>query len=191
MRAESVELSRVGRRRRRKKHHRLPPLIEPDRRISRIRLSEVVHRVAIETIGSSLCGRVSVAAHERYPAFLSPRTEPSPRPLLLWLHVDQVWPLRSRSVTSVHHYYRPLRLLRQPRGPHGFAACARCRALSPAAADLILYPNLSSEHSVPANPAVAMTGQTVVQASPASRRVCLGPVPWAFALPAGARLHRA
>jgi mRNA-degrading endonuclease toxin of MazEF toxin-antitoxin module len=164
-----------------------PPLVKPDRRFSRIRLSVVVHRTRCRDRplrGATQCPlpRASLSCRCYLPCG-SHRTVRR-----CAVHVDQVRSLRSSPVTGLHRYYEPLRLLPRPNGPHGFAACARCWASPPTGGDLIPCPNHPSGHSTPADPAAVMTGHRVVQASPVQHRVCFGPVLTAFAICGAARL---
>jgi hypothetical protein len=157
-----------------------PPLAEPDGRISRIRLSMAVHRTRYR--GRPLHGATQCPLKH---ADLSCRCYlpcGSHRTVLRFaVHFDQVRSLRSSPVTSLHRYYEPLRLLPRPYGPHGFTACARRWASPPTGGDLIPCPHHPSEHSAPADPAAVITRHCVVQASPVQHRVCLRPVPMAFA----------
>ena len=163
-----------------------PPLIEPDRRFSRIRLSEAVHRTRSRGRPLRSATQCSLEPASRFMRFYLP--EGSHRAAIASaVHVGQVRSLRSSPVTSLHRYYEPLRLLPRPNGPRGFAACARRWASPPAGGDLIPYPDHPSEHSTPADPAAVMTGHRVVQASPVRHRVCFGPALTAFALRGGAR----
>lgn len=61
--------------------------------------------------------------------------------------------------------------------------------MTPTSAELIPYRHHQHAHSVPADPAVTLTGPTVVEASPALRRVCQRPIRFAFANTPVARLH--
>ena len=164
-----------------------PPLVKPDRRFSRIRLSVVVHRNRYR--GRPLCIATQCSLKRPdlcYRCYLpegSHRTVPR-----FAVHLDQVRSLRSSPVTGLRRYYEPLRLLPRPNGPHGFAACARSWASPPTGGDLIPCPNHPSEHSTPADPAAVMTGQCVVQASPVLHGVCFGPALAAFAVCEAARL---
>jgi len=163
-----------------------PPLIEPDRRISRIRLSEAVHRTRCR--GCPLRGATQCPLKRADLGCRCYLPDGSHRTVLHFaVHVDQVRSLRSSPVTGLPRYYEPLRLLPRSHGPHGFAACARGWASPPAEGDLIPYPHHSSEHSTLADPAAVMTGQCVVQASPV-RGVCFGPALFAFAVCEAARL---
>jgi len=56
------------------------------------------------------------------------------------------------------------------------------RALTPAVADLISYTLHPRMHSMPADPAVVVTGVAVISSLSRLRRVCLPPVLAAFAL---------
>lgn len=163
------------------------PLIKPDRRFSRIRLSEAVHRR--RSRGRPL--RAATQCPLEQPSlgwrFVFPVKEPSPT-LCPAVHADQVRPLRSSPVTGLPRYYGPLRLLLRPAGPRGFAACARPWTPSPTGGDLIPYLHHPSEHSTPADPAAVMIGQRVVQASPVRHRVCFGPILAAFTVCGAARL---
>jgi hypothetical protein len=163
-----------------------PPLVKPDRRFSRIRLSVIVHRrrcrghplraaIQCSLKGSKLSRRCYLpeGSHRTIQPFA--------------VHTDQVRSLRSSPVTGLRRYYEPLRLLPRPNRPHGFAAWARCWASPPTGGDLIPCPHHPSEHSTPADPAAVMTGQCVVQASPGCPRVCFGPVLAAFAICGAAR----
>ena len=163
-----------------------PPLIKPDRRISRIRLSVVVHRTRYRgrpLRGATQCPLRRANLHCRcYLPRGSHRTV-----LRFAVHVDQVRSLRSSPVTGLRRYYEPLRLLPRPNGPNGFTACIRRWTSPPTGGDLIPYPHHPSEHSTPADPAAVMTGHRVVQASPVYHRVCFGPVLAAFAIRGAAR----
>jgi len=119
--------------------------------------------------------------------FVFPVKEPSPARRLA-VHFDQVRPLRSSPVTGLRRYYAPLRLLLRPDRPRRFTACARRRTLPSAGGDLIPYPYNPSGHSTLADPAAVMTGQWLVEVSPALRRVYLGPDLTAFAIRGAARL---
>ena len=163
-----------------------PPLVKPDRRFSRIRLSVVVPRRRYR--GHPLCIAAQCPLKRANLSCRCYLPKGSHRTVLRFaVHVDQVRPLRSSPVTGLHHYYEPLRLLPRPNGPHGFAACARCWASPPTGGDLIPCPDHPSEHSTPADPAAVMTGHRVVQASPVHHRVCFGPVLTAFAIRGAAR----
>ena len=164
-----------------------PPLIEPDRRFSRIRLSEAVHRTRCR--GHPLRGATQCPLRRTNLSCRCYLPEGSHRTVLRFaVHVDQVRSLRSSPVTGLHRYYEPLRLLPRPNGPHGFAACARCWASPPTERDLIPCPHHPSEHSTLADPAAVMSGQCVVQASPVRHGVCFGPALAAFAVCGAARL---
>ena len=165
-----------------------PPLIKPDRRISRIRLSEVVHRR--RSRGHPLRAATQCALKRANRSWRSYLPRGSHRLILRFaVHVDQVRSLRSSPVTGLRRYYAPLRLLLRPAWPRGFTACALGRVSPPAAGDLIPSPNNPSAHSAPADPAVVVTGQTAVEVAPAHRRVYLGPVLTAFAVSGAARLY--
>ena len=167
---------------------RSPPLVEPDRRFYRIRLSEVVHRSRyrghpLRTATQCPLKRAPLSRRCYLP-------QGSHRTVLRFaVHIDQVRPLRSSPVTGLHHYYEPLRLLPRPHGPYDFTACARSWTSPPTGGDLIPCSHHPSEHSTPADPAVVMTGQRVVQASPVCHRVCFGPVLAAFAIRGVARRY--
>ena len=172
-----------------------PPLIEPDRRFSRIRLSEAVHRTRFRAEALRGATQCPWEPASRSVRFYLP--EGSHRTALdSAVHVDQVRSLRSSPVTGLRRYYEPLRLLPRPNGPHGFTACARRWTSPPTGGDLIPCPLHPSEHSTPADPAAVMTGHRVVQASPVVHRVCFGPALAAFAIrgaarPAVFRVHEA
>ena len=164
-----------------------PPLVEPDGRISRIRLSRIVHRPHYRGRPLRGAAKSSLKRANLYCRCYLPRG--SHRTVLRFaVPIDQVRPLRSSPVTGLRRYYEPLRLLPRPDGPHGFTACARRWTPSPIEGDLIPYPDHPSEHSALADPAAALTGQRVVQAFPAVHGDCLGPVPVAFAISGAARL---
>ena len=163
-----------------------PPLVKPDRRFSRIRLSVAVHRTRCR--GRPLRGATLLPLKRANLGCRCYLPGGSHRTVLRFaVHVDQVRPLRSSPVTGLRRYYGPLRLLPRQNRPHGFAACARCWASPPTGGDLIPCPDHPSEHSTPADPAAVMTGQCVVQASPVHHRVCFGPVLTAFAICGAAR----
>ena len=163
-----------------------PPLVKPDRRFSRIRLSVAVHRTRCR--GHPLRGATLLPLRRANLCCRCYLPGGSHRTVLRFaVHVDQVRPLRSSPVTDLHRYYGPLRLLPRQNRPHGFAACARCWASPPTGGDLIPCPDHPSEHSTPADPAAVMTGHRVVQASPVHHRVCFGPVLTAFAICGAAR----
>lgn len=61
--------------------------------------------------------------------------------------------------------------------------------MMPIGGDLIPYVLNHPAHSVPANPAVVVTGPMVIQASPAPRRVCQRPALIAFIMAEQIRLH--
>lgn len=61
--------------------------------------------------------------------------------------------------------------------------------MTPAVGDLIPYALNLHTHSVPADPAVVVTGPMVIQASPALRRVCQRPALIAFIMAEQIRLH--
>ena len=165
-----------------------PPLAEPDERISRIRLSMVVHRTRYRS--HALCGAAQRSWKHAGVSCRCYLPRGSHRTALCFaVHIDQVRPLRSSPVTSLRRYYEPLRLLLRPDGPHGFSACARRWTLPPTGGDLILYANDPSGRSAPADPAAVMTGHTAVEVSPARRGVYLGPVLTAFAVSGAARLY--
>src|SRR5471030_1168855 len=164
-----------------------PPLIEPDRRFSRIRLSEAVHRTRYR--GEPLRGATQCPLRRANLSCRCSLPHGSHRTVLRSsVHVDQVRPLRSSPVTGLRRYYEPLRLLPRPNGPRGFAACARRWTSPPTGGDLIPYPSQPSKHSAPADPAAVLTGHGVVQAAPVPHRVCFGPVLAAFAVCGAARL---
>jgi len=131
---------------------------------------------------------VFVEAREPWLSLLSPKREPSHGPVLRSSRRPSAAPSLRRRY-RFHRYYGPLRLLQQPNGPHGLAACARRRALTPAAGDLILYPHDLHAHSAPADPAAMMAGPSVIQASPVCHRVCQYPALIAFAISTQARLR--
>jgi len=163
-----------------------PPLVKPDRRFSRIRLSMAVHRTRHR--GHPLRGATQCPLKRPNLGCRCYLPRGSHRTVLRFaVHFDQVRPLRSSPVTGLRRYYEPLRLLPRPDGPHGFTACARRRVSPPTGGDLIPCPHHPSEHSTPADPAAVMTGQCVVQASPGCPRVCFGPVLAAFAICGAAR----
>ena len=163
-----------------------PPLIEPDRRISRIRLSEAVHRTRCRAEALRGATQCPLEPASRSGRFYLPKGSHRPA-LASAVHADQVRPLRSSPVTGLRRYYAPLRLLPRPHGPRGFTACARRWTSPPTGGDLIPCPHHPSEHSTPADPAAVMTGHGVVQASPVFHRVCFGPALAAFAIRGAAR----
>jgi hypothetical protein len=61
--------------------------------------------------------------------------------------------------------------------------------MTPAGGDLIPYALNHYPHSVPADPAVGLTGPMVILASPARRGVCQRPALIAFIIPEQIRLH--
>lgn len=163
-----------------------PPLVEPDRRFSRIRLSVVVHRSRYR--GRPLRTGIQCPLRRSNLSCRCYLPRGSHRTVRRFaVHIDQVRSLRSSPVTGLRRYYEPLRLLPRPNGPHGFAACARRWTSPPTGRDLIPYPLHPSEHSTPADPAAVMTGHRVVQASPVLHEVCFGPVLVAFAVCGAAR----
>ena len=86
-----------------------PPLIEPDKRISRIRLSEAVHRRGyrgrpLRPATQCPWKRANLSCRCYLPRG-SHRTA-----LRFAVHVDQVRSLRSSPVTGLRRYYEPLRL---------------------------------------------------------------------------------
>ena len=163
-----------------------PPLIEPDRRFSRIRLSEVVHRRGYR--GRPLRPATQCPWKRANLSCRCYLPRGSHRTVLRFaVHFDQVRPLRSNPVTGLRRYYEPLRLLPRANGTHGFTACVRRWTSSPTGGDLIPYPHQPSEHSTPADPAAVMTGHRVVQASPVHHRVCFSPILAAFAVCGAAR----
>ena len=116
-----------------------PPLIEPDRRFSRIRLSEAVHRTRCRAEALRGATQCPWEPASRSVRFYLP--EGSHRTALdSAVHVDQVRSLRSSPVTGLRRYDEPLRLLPRPNGPHGFAACARRGTSPPSGGDLIPCP---------------------------------------------------
>ena len=164
-----------------------PPLIEPDGRISRIRLSMVVHRRRYRSRPLRATAQCSLKRSNCCCRCYLP--EGSHRTVLLSaVHIDQLRPLRSGPVTSLRRYYGPLRLLPRPNEPRGFTACVRRWTSPPTGGDLIPCCQHPSRHSALADPAAALTGQAVIQASPVLHRVCLGPALAAFAVSVAARL---
>ena len=96
--------------------------------------------------------------------------------------VDQVRSLRSSLVTAfVATMNRSDFCASRPDLPHHVVVSGR-RAPTPAGADLISYTLHPRMHSMPADPAVAMTGVTVISSLSRLRRVCLPPVLATFAL---------
>jgi len=91
------------------------PLIEPDRRIYRIRLSDKETRLGPRK--SCDCKAFfAVACNALHNAWASSggRLSPMTRPLVVSCVVLELRPLRSTGVTRFHHYYGPLRHLPQP-----------------------------------------------------------------------------
>ena len=164
-----------------------PPLVKPDRRVSRIRLSVVVHRTRCR--GRPLRGATQCPLKRANLSCRCYLPDGSHRTVLRFaVHLHQVRPLRSSPVTGLRRYYEPLRLLPRPHGSRGFTACARRWTSPPTGGDLIPCSLHPSEHSTPADPAAVMTGHGVVQASPVLHRVCFGPALAAFAIRGAARL---
>jgi hypothetical protein len=97
------------------------PLIEPDRRSYRIRLSDkddaipVVSRLGTRKPRDSE-SFFAVACNALHNAWASSggRLSPMARPLVASSVVLELRPLRSAGVTRFHHYYGPLRHLPQP-----------------------------------------------------------------------------
>ena len=164
-----------------------PPLVKPDRRFSRIRLSVVVNRNRYRGRPLCIAAQCSLKRLDLYCRCYLPVGSHRAVPRFA-VHIDQVRSLRSSPVTGLRRYYEPLRLLPRPNGPHGFTACARRWTSPPAEGDLIPYSYHHSEHSTPADPAAVITEHRVVQASPVHHRVCFGPVLTAFAIRGVARL---
>jgi len=164
------------------------PLIKPDRRNYRIRLSEAVHRRRCRGRPLRAATQCSLKRPGFVWRFIFPVKEPSPV-LRLAVHLDQVRPLRSSPVTGLRRYYAPLRLLLRPDRPRRFTACARRRTLPPAGGDLIPYTPNPSGHSTLADPATVMTRHGFVTVSPVDRGVYRYLALAAFAVRGAARLY--
>ena len=148
-----------------------PPLIKPDERFSRIRLSGIVHRLAIgferwtaagdNCPPSPVCLRLTIEGSLKLPDFgwrCYPCEQGHRLVLNLAVPVDQVRLLRSNVVTA----FCP------PRRWRDRGCTRRCvpRAHAPVGLSFLTSDN-HRLHSAPADPAVAVTAATVVVASPA------------------------
>jgi len=99
------------------------PLVEPDRRFSRIRLSDKDREVTplVSRLGTrkSCCTEAffAVACNAFHDAWASSggRLTPIARPLVASGVVLELRPLRSTGVTRLQHYYEPLRHPTRPR----------------------------------------------------------------------------
>ena len=165
-----------------------PPLIKPDGRISRIRLSVAVHRTRFRgrplrgatqcPLGrSNLCGRC-------YLPNGSYRTV-----LRLAVHLDQVRSLRSSLITTFtattnRSDCSPGRVGLLRRGGVGPGV-----GREPTRGALATYSPQPCGHPVLADPAARMVGPVVIVASPSVHRVCQCPTLSAFTHPVGARLR--
>jgi hypothetical protein len=134
-----------------------PPLIKPDRRFSRIRLSEFLGRKADALGPSVICScRTLLGA-------CSP-CGPSPRPSLLFTSAEQVASLRSSASFPNQRSGAGSSLLRTPPTPALARTASPFKGVAPPVESLLAmtglpaFPNVTSQHVAHADPAGPLSG---------------------------------